>query len=444
MADVRASRQLAESRPIKKVVVLGANGTMGYQSGALFAAAGAQTTFLARTRDKARQGRDGAGRAVRSSALTKLIDVGCYSEDLPQAVAQADLIFEAVAENFEIKHEMLELIDRHRRPDSIVATVSSGLSITDLAKSRSESFARNFLGLHFFNPPQVIVGTELIAGQATDPALVDFIDAYSTHKLGRLMVRTANTPGFAGNRIGFKVLNEVCQLAEEYGPLVIDKVVGRYTGRALAPLATVDLVGWDVHQAICDNIYDKVKDEAIETYRMPDYMRRLIAAGTLGTKSGKGFFMRNKGEPLRVLDIKSGEYKDARSIEVPKLPFAEQIIFLNSIGAYKRAMEVFTTAEGKWANLARKVIGGYISYALCRVGEVTESVIGVDSIMAAGFNWAPPSALVEAIGVKSTVKILEDNKLTVPPLLERALKNGTERFFDEPRLSLGKYFVAKS
>src|SRR6185295_6485257 len=140
------------------------------------------------------------------------------------------LIFEALTEEFELKAKMFERVDALRRPDSVVATVTSGLSINQLAEKRSDSFKKNFLGLHFFNPPNVIVGTELIASRWTDPALVDRIEELAVKKLGRAIIRTSDTPGFAGNRVGFKVLNECAQLAEAHGPLLVDRIVGPYTG----------------------------------------------------------------------------------------------------------------------------------------------------------------------------------------------------------------------
>jgi 3-hydroxyacyl-CoA dehydrogenase len=434
---------LVETRPLRKVVVLGANGTMGFRSGALFASAGLPVTFLARDREKAEVGREKAARAVRSTALKNKIDVGSY-QDLAQAVADADLIFEALAEDFAIKAEIFERLDRCRKPDSLVATVSSGLSITDLAAPRSESFQRHFCGLHFFNPPQVIVGTELIAGEGTDPRVIDFLEAYSTKRLGRLVVRTANTAGFAGNRIGFKVLNECAQLAETHGPLVVDRLIGPYTGRALPPLATIDLVGWDVHKAIVDNVCDKLSDEAIATYRLPAYMQRMIDRGALGAKSGGGFFRRKRGEPLRVLDIRSGEYLPADAVALPEVPFVQEIALLHRVGEYRKGLELLLTAQAPEAALVRRVIAGYISYSFHRVGEVTETIAGIDGIMAAGFNWAPPSALVDLIGIERTVEMIGQAGVPVPALLRRALDRGNDHpLFHDPRLSLGKYFVAK-
>lgn len=439
--DVEA---VLNSRPLKRVVVLGANGTMGFQSGALFAGAGLEVVFLARSRDKAEEGREGAEKAVRASAVSKKISVGSYSEDLAAAVSSADLIFEAVAENFTIKDKLFEQVDAHRQEHAIVATVSSGLSITDLAAKRSASFQKNFLGLHFFNPPQVIVGTELIAGANTNPSVMDFVDLYVTKRLGRITIRTANTAGFAGNRIGFKVLNEVAQLAENIGPLLCDRLVGCYTGRAMTPLATIDLVGWDVHRAIVDNICDKLKDEAIDTLKMPAYMRTLMDKGVLGAKSGGGFFKSKKGAETQVLDVASGNYVPVSSISLPKLPFIDEAIFHHRIGNYKKAMGTLLTAEGSEAKIAKKVVAGYISYALCRVGEVCDGAEGIDLIMGAGFNWAPPSVLVDTFGLNETITLIKEAELKVPPVLQQAAeKKFNGRFFNDNRLNIGKFFVAK-
>jgi len=240
------------------------------------------------------------------------------------------------------------------------------------------------------------------------------------------------------------VLNEAAQLAETHGPLLIDRLIGPYTGRAMPPLATIDLVGWDVHRAIVDNVCDKVQDEAIATYRLPHYMQGLIERGVLGSKSGGGFFKRAEDRSRLVLDINSGEYRPASEIKLPDLPFIADIVFLHSIGEYRKGMELFLQAPGDEAALARKVIAGYISYAFCRVGEATETIAGIDRIMAAGFNWAPPSILVDLIGLRQTIELMEQTGVVVPKVLQNALDSGkTDRFFEDPLLSVGKYFVAK-
>jgi 3-hydroxyacyl-CoA dehydrogenase len=435
---------LLGSRRIDHVVVLGANGAMGYGSGALFTSAVPRVTFLARAQDKADQGLKTAIGAVRSSTVADRVDTGDYEKDFDAAVSKADIIFEALTEDFELKRRMFERVDRVRRPDSIVATVTSGLSINQLAEGRSESFRKHFLGLHFFNPPNVIVGTELVAGRETDPKLVDFVDAYAHKMLGRVIIRTADTPGFAGNRIGFKVLNEAAQLAEQYGPVLVDRLVGPYTGRAMTPLATVDLVGWDIHRAIVDNIHKSAPDEAHATLRLPGYMAQLLERGVLGNKSGGGFFKVDAATKKRlVLDPKTHAYRPVSEVKLPDLGFVDKVAALHRDGRYVEAMKVFVEAPGEWADLARKVVAGYVSYAFHRVGEVTETIAGIDDIMGFGFNWAPPSVLVDTIGPKQMVEMIDRAKLPVPRLLADAASSATPaRFYSNPHGNVGRFFVA--
>jgi 3-hydroxyacyl-CoA dehydrogenase len=434
------STDLLNSRTIKHVVILGANGAMGAGSGALFTTMVPRVTFLARTKEKADGGLSAAIKMVRSSTVGRRVETGSYDADFDRAVAEADLIFEAVTEQLDLKREFFERIDRIRRPDSIVATVTSGLSINLLAEGRSESFRKNFLGLHFFNPPNVIVGTELVAGKDTDPKLVDFIDEYCTRRLGRAMVRTADTPGFAGNRIGFKVLNECAILAEEHGPLLIDELVGPYTGRALTPLATIDLVGWDIHRAIVDNIYELAPDEAHETLKLPEYMADLMAKGVLGNKTGAGFFGKDDAGESIVLDPKTRKYSSRSANARPELSFIEEISRLHHVGRYREGMQAFAAATGPYAAIAQKVIAGYISYSFHRVGEVTDDISGIDRIMGYGFNWAPPSVLVDVIGLRQTIQLIEKAGLPVPPALANAQEGTT--FFRDPQVNVGKFFVA--
>ncbi len=439
-AEVR--RRLA-NRKIERVVVLGANGTMGYGSGALFTQAVPQVTFLARSRAKAEEGLASAIRQVRSPTVASRAKVGDYEHDLEAALAEADLVFEALTEDLGVKQDIFDKVEKFRRRDSIVATVTSGLSINALCEGRDESFRKNFMGLHFFNPPNVIVGTELIAGKDTDPEVLDFVEAFSRVRLGREMIRTADTPAFAGNRVGFKVLNEAAQLAEQLGPVLVDRLIGPYTGRALTPLATIDLVGWDIHRAIVDNVHQNTNDEAHQSNRLPDYMDQLMERGVLGNKSGRGFFWKDDEKVIHVLDPVSGNYKPQDEVKLPNLDYIDRVAALHRDARYMEAMQVFLAAEGDEADIARKVIAGYISYAFHRVGEVTETIDDIDRIMGLGFNWAPPGVLVDTIGAAATVDMIDQAGLPVPENLAEAARTGEPKiFFDNPHINVGRFFVA--
>jgi len=430
-------------RQLGKVVILGANGAMGSGSGEVFAAAGVPTIFLARDHEKAREGLEHAQDMAKSEKLADFVRLGTYAHDLETSVAEADLIFEALAEDLALKRQFFERVDRHRKPDAIVATVSSGLSIAAMAEGRSESFRRNFLGIHFFNPPNVIAGCEVIPHPGTDPELARFVVGELERRFGRKVVRTADFPAFAGNRIGFKVLNEVAQHAGEHGVAFMDALVGPHTGRAMAPLATIDMVGWDIHAAIVGNVHDQTHDEAHDSFALPSYLTKLMNTGHLGDKTPtKGGFYRRVRDgqktELFVLDTARGEYHAARDLIVDPPDFVLRMKRLNHCGRYREAMRVMLEASGWEADLLRKVLLGYVSYALNRVGEVVEDASDVDRIMGFGFNWAPPSVLIDLMGVKEAIGALERAGLTVPEILARSPSG---RMFKDPNVDVGRFFV---
>jgi 3-hydroxyacyl-CoA dehydrogenase len=434
-------------KSIEHIVVLGANGAMGSASGAVFAAAGLPTVFLARTLEKAEAGRARAEQLTKGAIAPGMIRCGTYAE-LAHALTDADLVFEAVAEDAATKRAVLAEVDRLRNPETIVATGSSGLSIGGLCRERSASFRARFIGIHLFNPPTAIVGCELIPHAGTDPGVVAVARDLLAARLGREVVETADTPAFAGNRVGFKVLNEVAQLAEAHGVAFLDQLVGPHTGRALPPLATIDLVGWDVHKAIVDHLAASTHDFAHAQFELPAYMQRGIDRGHLGrkTRDRGGFYrLEGKGAAARqlILDPATGDYRPLAEV-APALPaFIDDMkaaIRADGGHGYRGAMAVLCAADGEAAELLRRILLGYISYGLGLVGTVVERPRDVDRIMAFGFHWAPPSVLVDAIGPRQTIALLERARLPVPPSVLAAAVH-QRALFDEPHVDRARFFA---
>jgi 3-hydroxyacyl-CoA dehydrogenase len=435
-------------RAIHKVVIVGASGSMGAAAGASFAAAGFPTTFLARSVEHAEAGRARAMQLARARIAPGAISCGSYASDLGHALADADLVFEAVAEDLAVKRAVFALIDRLRNAGTIVATATAGMSIASLCAERSASFRRNFVGVHLFYPPTATVGCELIAHAATDPGTVavarDFLVG-----CGHEVVETSDTPGFAANRVGFRLLNEIAQLAEEHGVAFLDQLVGPHTGRTLAPLATIDLVGWDTHKAVVDQLYASTHDVAHDQFRLPAYLQRGIDRGHLGikTRDAGGFYrVEGSGPTARrlVLDPRTGDHRPAAELARPLPPFVDAMKAAIRSGrerGYRGAMEVLCAATGADAELLRRIVLGYVSYGLGLVGEVVERPRDIDRIMAFGFHWAPPSVLVDAIGPGRTIVLLERARLPVPrAILDSAVHQ--RALFDEPRVNRGQFFVA--
>lgn len=431
---------------LRKVVVLGANGAMGAGSATMFAGGGCEVTLVARDLGKVEGALAGIQGIAKSERIADGVSSMTYADGLENVVADADLIFECLAEDLELKREILAQIDAVRPPDAVVATVSSGLSIRAMAEGLSDGLRTHFAGIHLYNPPHMMTGTELIPHPEMPRALQDALAQELTDRFGRQVILCADLPAFAGNRIGFKVMNEVAQLAEQHGVQLMDTLIGPYTGRAMAPLATVDLVGWDVHQAVVDNIYANVNDEAHDAFRMPRYMVRLIERGHLGDKTPLlgGFYRRMRAEgrfTVEALDPATARYNPVDP--TLKIPFVEEVKELHRRGRYRAGIDRFMTAEGSQADLARRVILGYVSYALNRVGpgEVVEQYQDVDRIMSAGFNWAPPSALVDLIGAERTQRALEQYGLPVPELVRAAARGEVPApLFNLPFVAAGRYF----
>ncbi len=431
---------------LRRVVVLGANGAMGAGSGALFAAGGCEVTLVARDLAKAEAALTAIQGIAKSETITNSVKCATYDDGLPALLEGADLIFEALAEDMALKKELFARVDAARPRDALVATVSSGLSIREMTEGLSHGFRSHFAGIHLYNPPHVMTGVEVIPHPDMHPELVREICSILADRFGRAVVATADTPAFAGNRIGFKVMNEVAQLAEKHGVELMDTLVGPYTGRAMPPLATVDLVGWDVHQAIVDNVDMNVTDEAPGAFAMPRYMRDLATKGHLGDKTPlTGGFYRKATRDGRaiteVLDPASGSYVPSAPVSIE---FVEEVKRLNRSGRYREGIRAFMDAPGAEADIARRVILGYISYSLNRAGpgEVVATYADADRIMTSGFNWAPASGMADLIGHQRTVDLLDQYGLPASPVLEAAARGELPTpLFNLPNVTPGRYFA---
>ena len=214
--------------------------------------------------------------------------------------------------------------------------------------------------------------------------------------------------------------------------MFMDQLVGLHTGRALPPLATIDLVGWDVHAAIVDNLVGSTNDFAHASFELPKYMRDLIARGHLGRKSrDKGGFYKKIGDDQFVLMPKTGDYVPRGEIVVPVPAFVERMQAAVAKGDHVAAFDVMCTANGHEADLLRQIMLGYVSYGLGLVGQVVERPRDIDRIMSYGFSWAPPGMVVDAIGAERTIELLDRLKMPVPACVRDAAEHHRPVFHEE-------------
>jgi len=273
--------------------VIGA-GTMGNGIAQVFA----QHGFTVRIHDAAPGAVDRA-RATIEKSLGKFVEKGKLSaEDRDKAIARlqpapaldafadVDYVVEAIVENADVKKRLFEDLDRITRPDVILSSNTSSISITTLGAATKRP--GKVLGMHFMNPVPLMTLVELIRGQATsDESMTIATDLSKT--LGKTPVEAADYPGFIANRILMPMINEAAfAVMEGVGtPEAIDTVMKLGMNHPMGPLTLADFIGLDVCLAILDVLHGGLGDPK---YRACPLLRRMVAAGHLGRKSGRGFY----------------------------------------------------------------------------------------------------------------------------------------------------------
>lgn len=233
-----------------------------------------------------------------------------YEDDLP-LLGQCDLVIEAIAERLDWKHDLYKRVAPHLAPAAVFASNTSGLSITTLADGFSPELKRRFCGVHFFNPPRYMPLVELIATPATDPGILDALEAFLTTYLGKSVVRALDTPNFVANRVGiFSILATMAE-AEKFDLSydVVDDLTGAKLGRAKSgTFRTADVVGLDTLGHVIKTMQDNLEaDPFYPVYATPKPLATLIERGALGQKTGAGFY-RKQGRDIQRLDPATGDY----------------------------------------------------------------------------------------------------------------------------------------
>jgi 3-hydroxyacyl-CoA dehydrogenase len=401
---------------VRKVAVLGA-GVMGAQIAAhlvnvkvpvvlfdLPAREGAKNGIVTKAIDNLKKLKPAPLGVPEDAAL---IGQANYEEHLEQ-LRDCDLIIEAIAERMDWKLDLYKKIAPFVAPHAIVASNTSGLSITKLSEALPEEIKPRFCGIHFFNPPRYMALVELINTPTTEAAHLDALEGFVTSTLGKGVVRAKDSPNFIANRVGIAGMLATMKEVENFGLTydVVDDLTGKKLGRASSgTFRTADVVGLDTMAHVIKTLQDTLSidtDPFYGSFATPDVLKTLLEMGNLGQKTRAGFFKKVGSEVLRFDSesreyVSGGEKADEVYARMLKKPAAERLKLLRN-------------AEGKQGQFLWAVLRNSFHYAAIHLSSIADNARDLDFCMRWGFGMKQgPFELWQEAGWLEVARMVQDD-----------------------------------
>jgi 3-hydroxyacyl-CoA dehydrogenase len=452
------------NRTIKKVAVLG-SGVMGSRIACHFANIGVEVLLLdmvpkeAQTESENKKLRnrivnDALSFALKSNpspiykkAFANRITTGNFDDDLKQ-VATCDWIIEVIIERLDIKKQLFEKVEQYRKPGTLITSNTSGIPIHLMSEGRSEDFQKHFCGSHFFNPPRYLRLLEIIPAPKKLPEVIEFLMHYGELYLCKTSVLCKDTPAFIANRIGVYGIMSLFHTVAKMGLTIdeVDKLTGPVIGRPKsATFRTCDVVGLDTLVHVANGVAENCpKDEAIESFKIPDYVSKMVENKWLGSKTEQGFYKKVKAEngksEIHSLDLNTLTYKLSQKAKFATLEATKSIDDLRS------RMKVLLAGKDKAGEFYRISFYSLFTYVSNRIPEITEDLYKIDAAMNAGFGWElGPFEAWDALGVADAIQAMEAanmkpakwvyDMLASGALSFYKIENGTKKYYDIPSKS---------
>ena len=348
-------------------------------------------------------------------------------EDNLAWLSEVDWIVEAVPENLAIKKDLLKKIAPFIKPETIVSSNTSTISVTTMAEDMPLEFRQYWMGTHFFNPVRFMKLLEVIPGKDTLPEVMQFMADFGERKLGKSIVWCKDTPGFIANRFGNQGGPTVCKLMDELGLTFseVDAICGPAMGRPkTGAFGLMDLVGLDIAVNGTQSIHDVLTDpEDKKFYVVPEVFKKNVEKGILGNKTKGGFYKRVGKEKL-MLDPATYEYGPQKPADFPSLEKAKAAKTL------PEKLAAFYEGDDKAAQLVWKTNSSTLQYATKKIPEISDDIINCDRAMEWGYNHqAGPFRVWDGLDLPKYVARIEAEGGSVAPWVHEMFDAGITAFY---------------
>ncbi|MDO8767558.1 MAG: 3-hydroxyacyl-CoA dehydrogenase/enoyl-CoA hydratase family protein [Burkholderiaceae bacterium] len=312
-----------------------------------------------------------------------LITPANYEEHMG-LLAECDLVIEAIAERMDWKLDLYTRIAPHLAAHAIVASNTSGLSITKLSEALPEAIKPRFCGIHFFNPPRYMYLVELINTPTTQPQILNDLESFVTSGLGKGVVRAHDTPNFIANRVGIAGMLATMKQVENFGLTydVVDDLTGKKLGRASSgTFRTADVVGLDTMTHVIKTLQDNLdidSDPFYGNFATPAVLAKLLELGNLGQKTGAGFY-KKVGRDILRFDADEQDY-------VPGGQKADEVVGRMLKKPAGERLKLLRHAEGAEPRFLWAIIRDQLHYAAVHLHTVAETARDIDLALRWGFG----------------------------------------------------------
>jgi 3-hydroxyacyl-CoA dehydrogenase len=362
----------------------------------------------------------------------EIISVGNFEDHL-SLVSQADWIIEAIIEDLNTKRELFKKLIPFLKEGTVISSNTSGISIKKMCEGFSRDFAEMFLGTHFFNPPRYMKLLEIIPVPATSKSVVERMADVGERIVGKGVVFAKDTPNFIANRVGaFSGAVTMRTMIEDgYRIEEVDQITGPAIGRPkMGTFKLGDLVGLDVMAHVSKNLYESLPaGKERDYFAASSFVEQMIKKQWLGQKTKQGFYKKVKGdgkEETLVLDYEKLEYRPQQKVNLPSLEMAK------NIEDVRERVKSFVMSPDRGGQFAWKILKKTLLYAAEKIPEISDDIVNIDRAMKWGYNWElGPFELWDAMGLKPSVKRMEKEGETIPPLVERLLSKGHSSFYEK-------------